>query len=99
MDLRRAGALSGAMVVSMVGLVRGFTSVYHPRGGFTEGGGGDFWRMRTRRYLSIVQGSRRSHAVIGAQGPMFSLLRCTSLAWLWVALVCVIDVRLFVGYC
>jgi hypothetical protein len=60
MDSRRAGALSGAIVASMVGLVRGFASVYHPGDRFVKIGGGEFWRMHTGRYLSIVPWSQRS---------------------------------------
>jgi hypothetical protein len=56
MDSRRVGAPSSAMVASMV---RGFASVFHPGDGLVEGGGGDFWRMRTRRYLWIMPGSWR----------------------------------------
>jgi hypothetical protein len=59
MDSRRVGAPSGAMVALMVGLVRSFASVYHPGDGLGKGGGGDSWRMRTRRYLWVVSASRR----------------------------------------
>jgi hypothetical protein len=60
MDSRRAGKPFGAMVASMVGLVMGFASVFHPGDGLARGEGGDFWRMRTRRYLWIVSRSWRS---------------------------------------
>jgi hypothetical protein len=42
MDTCRAVALSGAVVASMVGLVRGFASVYHFGDGLAVRGGGDF---------------------------------------------------------
>jgi hypothetical protein len=60
MDSRRAGAQSSAIVASMVGLVRGFTLVYHPGDRFVKIGGGEFWRMHTRGYLSIMPWSRHS---------------------------------------
>jgi hypothetical protein len=59
-DSCTAGAPSGAMVASMVDLVRGFGSVYQPGDRLTGSGGGDFWRNPTRRYLWIVLGSRCS---------------------------------------
>jgi hypothetical protein len=55
MDLRH-----GAIVASMVGLVRGFASFDHPEDRFAKSGGGEFWRIHTRRYLWIVPWSRRS---------------------------------------
>jgi hypothetical protein len=42
MDMCRVVALSSAMVALMVGLVRGFASVYHSRDGLAVRGGGDF---------------------------------------------------------
>jgi hypothetical protein len=48
---RRVGAPSSAMVALMVGLVRGFASVYHSGDKLVGSGRGDFRRMRTRRYL------------------------------------------------
>jgi hypothetical protein len=59
MDSGRAVASSGAVAASMVGLVRGFTLVFHSGDGLEEGGGGDLWSLRTRRFLWIVPGSRR----------------------------------------
>jgi hypothetical protein len=45
-------------------------------------GGGDFWRMRTRHYLWIVLGSRRSWW--SRHNAMFSFLQyCTSLVPIW----------------
>jgi hypothetical protein len=59
-DSCKALAPSGAMVALMVDLVRGFASVYQLGDGLTRNGGGDFWIMRTRCYLWIVPGRRRS---------------------------------------
>jgi hypothetical protein len=41
MDSGRAVASSDTMVALMVGLVRGFTSVFHSRDGLAEGCGGN----------------------------------------------------------
>jgi hypothetical protein len=59
MDLCRAVASSDTVVALMAGLVRGFTSVFHSRDGLAEGGGGDLWILRIRRFIWIVLRSRR----------------------------------------
>jgi hypothetical protein len=55
---RRVGAPSSAMVALMVGLVRGFASIYHSGDELAESGRGDFRRMHTRCYLQTVPRSR-----------------------------------------
>jgi hypothetical protein len=54
MDSHRAVAPSGALVASMVVLVRGFASVFRSGDGFADRGGGNLLSLRTRRFLWIV---------------------------------------------
>jgi hypothetical protein len=58
MDSCRAVVPSGVVVASMVGLMRGFTLIYHPGDGLAERGGGDLWSLRTRRFLWVDSGGR-----------------------------------------
>jgi hypothetical protein len=51
LDSRKAGALYGAMVVSMVGLVKGFILSCNLEMARWDCGGGNFWSMSTRRRL------------------------------------------------
>jgi hypothetical protein len=100
MDLGRAVASFDAVAASMVGLVRGFTSVFHSEDGLAEGGGGDLWSLRTRRFLSIVPGRRRWRWA--RHKALSNPLACV-LVWCFdtflMALACIIVVRPLARFC
>jgi hypothetical protein len=62
-----------AVVALMVGSVRSFALVYHSRDGSAKSGRGDLRSMHTRR-ISRDCARESAYVVIGAQGPVFSLL-------------------------
>jgi hypothetical protein len=69
---RRAGAWSSAMVALMVASARGFASVYHSGDELARSGRGDFEECAQGAISILCQES--AFAVIGTQGPVFSLL-------------------------
>jgi hypothetical protein len=80
MDSGRAVASSDAVAASMVGLVRGFTLVFHSGDGLAEGGGGPL--EFAHKALSLDCARKSMMAVGEAQGLVQSSSVCTSLLML-----------------